>query len=472
MKTIAMKFGGTSVGSASAISNVVDIISGYLDRGDRVVSVVSAMSGVTDMLLESVKLAANENKWGYLSLSSKIRERHEEAINDLLSQGQERDELLLSIHKLLDRHIELCNAIQILGEVTPRMVDSVVSFGERMSHLIVAAALRQHGVNAKAFDAGELLVTDDNYQNAIPFWSATETNIRAKLLPELDKGVTPVITGFIGATEKGVYTTLGRGGSDYSAAIFAAFVDSDEFIIWTDVDGVMTTDPRIDKRAQVLPYVSYQEVGELAYYGAKVLHPKTVQPILDRGIPIRVRNTFNPAAPGTLIGAEMKPSSTIIKAITSVRNVSMLTVSGKGMLGVPGIAGRTFLASAKAGANILMISLSSSEQSFCFTVMDDKAETVKNAVEEELHTEILRQNVDGVAILKDVVIVTVIGAGMRGTPGIAGRVFTVLGDQRINVLSIAQGSSECSISFIVEEADLDQTVIKLHDLALQAVEAV
>jgi aspartate kinase len=472
MKTIAMKFGGTSVGSASAISNVVDIISGYLDRGDRVVSVVSAMSGVTDMLLESVKLAANENKWGYLSLSSKIRERHEEAINDLLSQGQERDELLLSIHKLLDRHIELCNAIQILGEVTPRMVDSVVSFGERMSHLIVAAALRQHGVNAKAFDAGELLVTDDNFQNAIPFWSATETNIRAKLLPELDKGVTPVITGFIGATEKGVYTTLGRGGSDYSAAIFAAFVDSDEFIIWTDVDGVMTTDPRIDKRAQVLPYVSYQEVGELAYYGAKVLHPKTVQPILDRGIPIRVRNTFNPAAPGTLIGAEMKPSLTIIKAITSVRNVSMLTVSGKGMLGVPGIAGRTFLASAKAGANILMISQSSSEQSFCFTVMDDKAETVKNAVEEELHTEILRQNVDGVAILKDVVIVTVIGAGMRGTPGIAGRVFTVLGDQRINVLSIAQGSSECSISFIVEEADLDQTVIKLHDLALQAVEAV
>jgi aspartate kinase len=472
MKTIAMKFGGTSVGSSAAISNVIDIISGYLDRGDRVVSIVSAMSGVTDMLLESVKLAANENKWGYLSVSSKIRERHEEAINDLLSQGQERDELLLSIHKLLDRHIELCNAIQILGEVTPRMVDSVVSFGERMSHLIVTAALRQHGVNAKAFDAGELLVTDDNYQNAIPFWSATEANIRAKLLPELDKGVTPVITGFIGATQNGVYTTLGRGGSDYSAAIFAAFVDSDEFIIWTDVDGVMTTDPRIDKRAQVLPYVSYQEVGELAYYGAKVLHPKTVQPILDRGIPIRVRNTFNPAAPGTLIGAEMKPSSTIIKAITSVRNVSMLTVSGKGMLGVPGIAGRTFLASAKAGANILMISQSSSEQSFCFTVMDDKAETVKDAVEEELHTEILRQNVDGVAILKDVVIVTVIGAGMRGTPGIAGRVFTVLGDQRINVLSIAQGSSECSISFIVEEADLDQTVIKLHDLALQAVEAV
>jgi aspartate kinase len=472
MKTIAMKFGGTSVGSSAAISNVIDIISGYLDRGDRVVSIVSAMSGVTDMLLESVKLAANENKWGYLSVSSKIRERHEEAINDLLSQGQERDELLLSIHKLLDRHIELCNAIQILGEVTPRMVDSVVSFGERMSHLIVTAALRQHGVNAKAFDAGELLVTDDNYHNAIPFWSATEANIRAKLLPELDKGVTPVITGFIGATQNGVYTTLGRGGSDYSAAIFAAFVDSDEFIIWTDVDGVMTTDPRIDKRAQVLPYVSYQEVGELAYYGAKVLHPKTVQPILDRGIPIRVRNTFNPAAPGTLIGAEMKPSSTIIKAITSVRNVSMLTVSGKGMLGVPGIAGRTFLASAKAGANILMISQSSSEQSFCFTVMDDKAETVKDAVEEELHTEILRQNVDGVAILKDVVIVTVIGAGMRGTPGIAGRVFTVLGDQRINVLSIAQGSSECSISFIVEEADLDQTVIKLHDLALQAVEAV
>ena len=469
MKTITMKFGGTSVGGAEAIANVADIVAETLERGDRAVLVVSAMSGVTDMLLESVQLAATENKWGYLSLSSKIRDRHEEAINQLLAPGHERDQLALSIHKMLDRHIELCNAIQILGELTPRMIDQIVSFGERMSSRLVAAVLSQQGIEAYAYDASEFLKTDNNFQNAAPLWAETEANIRGRLIPDIDRGVTPVITGFIGSTLDGAYTTLGRGGSDYSAAIFAAYVDSDEFIIWTDVDGVMTTDPRIDSRARVLPYVSYLEVGELAYYGAKVLHPKTVQPILDRGIAIRVRNTFNPSAPGTLIGAELQPSSTVVKAITSVRNVSMLTVSGAGMLGVPGIAGRTFLSAAQAGANILMISQASSEQSFCFTVMDDKALDVKAAVETELEAEIQRRNVDGVEVLDDVVIVTVVGAGMRGTPGVAGRVFTALGENQVNVLSIAQGSSEVSISFLVSEADLEKTIVKLHDLALEAV---
>jgi aspartate kinase len=278
-----------------------------------------------------------------------------------------------------------------------------------------------------------------------------------------------VITGFIGATPDGAWTTLGRGGSDYSGAIFAAYTHSDELIIWTDVDGVMTTDPRIDKRARVLPYVSYQEVGELAYYGAKVLHPKTVQPILNLKMPLRVRNTFNPDHPGTLITSESQRSSTIIKAVTAIRSVSMLTVSGKGMIGVPGMAGRAFLATANAGANILMISQSSSEQSMCFVVTDDKAEAARMGVETEFRAEIAAQNVDSVEIMPDIVIVTVVGSGMRGTPGIAGRVFTVLGDEQINVLAIAQGSSECSISFIVNEHDLERAVTLLHDLALEAV---
>ena len=264
-------------------------------------------------------------------------------------------------------------------------------------------------------------------------------------------------------------TTLGRGGSDYSAAIFAAATDSDELIIWTDVDGVMTTDPRLDKRARVLPYVSYQEVGELAFYGAKVLHPKTVQPVLDKAIPIRVRNTFNPDHPGTLIGQNGETSASVIKAVTSIRNVSLLTVSGKGMIGVPGIAGRTFLAAANAGASILMISQSSSEQSFCFLVTDTTAEGVKYSIEGQLSSEIARRDIERVDVQDDVVILTAVGSGMRGTPGIAGRVFSVMGDNRINILAIAQGSSECSISFVVAEHDLEQAVIKLHDLALETV---
>jgi aspartate kinase len=289
------------------------------------------------------------------------------------------------------------------------------------------------------------------------------------VFPLLEKGVVPVVTGFLGATDDGHVTTLGRGGSDYSGAILAAATDSDQLVIWTDVDGVMTTDPRIDKRARVLPYVSYQEVGELAFYGAKVLHPKTVQPILNKGIPLRVRNTFNPAHPGTLIGRENEPAETVIKAVTSIRSVSLLTVGGKGMIGVPGIAGRTFLAAAQAGANILMIAQASSEQSFCFVVMDERTNEVKSAIESALATEIAREDVDAVDVLEDIAIVTAVGSGMRGTPGVAGRVFTTMGNQDVNVIAIAQGASECSISFVVSESTLKQAVVSLHDLALEAV---
>lgn len=471
MSLLTMKFGGTSVGSPEAISSVAHIVRRELDAGNRVIVVVSAMSGVTDTLLAAARMAVTGNRWGYLSSAEALRDRHTEAANRLLPPNGVRQRAAQETGALIDEFAQVCQAVNILGELTPRILDTVVSFGERLSSRLVAAALREQGVAAQAFDAGELLVTDDHFQQANPLWDETQRRIDERLLPALGAGITPVITGFLGATREGQHTTLGRGGSDFSGAIFAAATGSDELVIWTDVDGVMTTDPRIDRRARVLPYVSYQEVGELAYYGAKVLHPKTVQPILDRQIPLRVRNTFNPDHPGTLIGPHAEPSTTVVKAVTSIRRVSMLTVSGKGMLGVPGIAGRAFLATASVGANILMISQSSSEQSFCFTVPDDTAEAVKRQVEAELHAEIVRQNVDGVAVVREVVVITVVGGGMRGTPGVAGRVFTVMGDKRINVLAIAQGSSECSISFVVDEDKLEQAVVALHDLALEALPA-
>ena len=471
MSLLTMKFGGTSVGSPEAISSVAHIVRRELDAGNRVIVVVSAMSGVTDTLLAAARMAVTGNRWGYLSSAEALRDRHIEAANRLLPPNGVRQRAAQETGALIDEFAQVCQAVNILGELTPRILDTVVSFGERLSSRLVAAALREQGVAAQAFDAGELLVTDDHFQQANPLWDETQRRIDERLLPALGAGITPVITGFLGATREGQHTTLGRGGSDFSGAIFAAATGSDELVIWTDVDGVMTTDPRIDRRARVLPYVSYQEVGELAYYGAKVLHPKTVQPILDRQIPLRVRNTFNPDHPGTLIGPHAEPSTTVVKAVTSIRRVSMLTVSGKGMLGVPGIAGRAFLATASVGANILMISQSSSEQSFCFTVPDDTAEAVKRQVEAELHAEIVRQNVDGVAVVREVVVITVVGGGMRGTPGVAGRVFTVMGDKRINVLAIAQGSSECSISFVVDEDKLEQAVVALHDLALEALPA-
>lgn len=470
MPVHTMKFGGTSVGSYEALSNVLDIIQQALNAGDQVVAVVSAMSGVTNALIESLELATAGDKWGYLSMSQKLRDRHEDTINQLLKPGAERETTLLAANKLLDQHVDICDAVNILGEASPRIVDSVVSFGERLSSRMIAAALRGRGINAKAFDAGQFLRTDDTYQNAQPLWDETRQRIENELIPLVESGITPVITGFIGAAPDGSITTLGRGGSDYSAAIFAAHVKSDEFTIWTDVDGVMTTDPRLDPRAAVLPHVSYQEVGEMAFYGAKVLHPMTVQPILDMGLPVKVRNTFNPTAPGTTIAHESQASTTVIKAITSVRDVSMITVSGRGMLGVPGIAGRIFLAAAQAGGNILMISQSSSEQNVCFTVTDDKAAEVKAAIEQELAVEISRRAVESIDVRPDVIILTVVGSGMRGTPGVAGRVFSTIGNNTINVLAIAQGSSECSISFVVGEHDLQHAVVKLHDLALETVE--
>ncbi len=469
MKTLTLKFGGTSVGSVEAITHVLEITRGELEQGNHIVLVLSAMSGVTDMLIESVNLAVKGDKWGYLSLSKKIRDRHEETINLLMHPGKERERVLGEINDLLDHHIELCQAVNILGETTARVSDAVVSLGERLSVRMVAAALRERDIRAQAYDGGEFIVTNNQYQNAGVLWDETEKRIQSKLMPLLEGGTTPVITGFVGATVDGAITTLGRGGSDYSGAIFAAYTDSDELVIWTDVDGVMTTDPRIDPRAKVLPYVSYSEVGELSYYGAKVLHPKTVHPIINKGIPLRVRNTFNPEFPGTLIQENGTKAHGIIKAVTAIRSVSMMTLSGRAMMGVPGIAGRTFLATARVGANILMISQSSSEQSICFTVTDDKADSAKQSVEEELAAEIAQNDVDGVTIRQDVVIITTVGAGMRGTPGVAGRVFTVLGDQGINVLALAQGSSECSISFVVEERELERAVRVLHDLALESV---
>jgi len=465
---ITMKFGGTSVGNADAIHQAASIIEEALEKGQSVAVVVSAMSGVTDMLIDSVRKAASGDKWGYLSISRDIRDKHHDAINQLIKAGSLREGILQRINAMLDKHIELCEAVNILGEATPRIRDAVVSFGERLSCRLVAAVLQQRGINAQAFDAGDFLITNNNYQDAEPLWDITEQRIREKLLPIIESGVTPIITGFIGASPDGSITTLGRGGSDFSAAVFAAYLDAEELIIWTDVDGVMTTDPRIDKRAQVLPYVSYTEVGELAYYGAKVLHPKTVQPIIAKSIPLRVRNTFNPSHEGTLIGAQAKTSEGVVKAVTAIRKVSMLTVSGKGMLGVPGIAGRTFLATAKAGASILMISQSSSEQSFCFTVVDDRAPYVKQAVESELASELAHRDVDSVEVQNDIVIITVVGAGMRHKPGVAGRVFTTMGNSGVNVLAIAQGSSECSISFVVAEQDTKNAVLALHELALES----
>jgi aspartate kinase len=287
------------------------------------------------------------------------------------------------------------------------------------------------------------------------------------LNPILDAGIIPITTGFIGATPDGVITTLGRGGSDYSAAIIGKALPADEVWIWTDVDGVMTTDPRIVKEAQTLPEISYGEIAELAYYGAKVLHPKMIRPVVEAGIGLRICNTFNPSHAGTRLTSNGKKNGRVIKAVTAIQKQRLVTIEGRGMLGVPGVAARAFGAVASTGPSAPLITQASSEQSICFAVPSETATTVTTALEETFAREIEDNDIDRVWSTDDISIVTVVGAGMRHTPGVAGQVFSRLGEEDVNVLAIAQGSSEVSISLVVDAADTENAVKALHGLIVQ-----
>lgn len=462
MTTLVMKFGGTSVGSTEALAQVADIVLKQAQKWDRLIVVVSAMNGVTDALIQGATTAASGDHQTYLALATELRARHHQVVDALLEPGDERASLLAVVDEYLDGFIAFCHSVHILGELTPRAMDAITSLGERISATILAALLRQRGARSEAVEATELIVTDDSFQKAVPLMEATRTRVSTRLVPLLDRGTIPVVTGFIGGTEEGVTTTLGRGGSDYSAAILGACLDSDEVWVWTDVDGVMTADPRLVPEARTLPEISYAEAAELCYFGAKVLHPKTILPAVERGIPLRIVNTFNPSHPGTLIVAKARPSKLTVKGIASIKGLSLVTVEGRGMLGVPGIAARVFTAVAQEDISVLMISQSSSEQNICFVIQQEAVEQALSALEAAFELELAHRNVDRIWTQNEMAIVAVVGARMKGTPGIAAKVFGILGKHGINVISIAQGSSEYNISFVVDEGDMEETVRYIH----------
>lgn len=464
MSIITMKFGGTSMGGHDAIAQVARIVCDHQAQGHRILTVVSAMSGVTDMLLKAAKTSAEGDEVTHFTLVDELRKRHHSTAEQLVRDEKIRAALLEDLDSLLDGLNALCHSIAVLREVTPRGMDLIGSFGERLSARLLAAHLRDLGHNSMAIDASDLIVTDDNFQDAVPFMDETRQRVQEYLVPCLEQGMLPVVTGFIGATRKGIITTLGRGGSDYSAAILGAAVDTDDLWIYTDVDGVMTADPRIAPTARVIPVLSYGEVGELAYFGAKVLHPKTVQPMIERGSPVRVRNTFNPSHVGTLIQPQSEITAGAVKAVTAIKNVSLISVEGRGMVGVPGIAGRTFMAVARAAASMLLISQSSSEQSICFVIPTGQVPSAVESMRQELRHELERKDVDRIWVRDDIVIITTVGAGMRGMPGVASRVCGALADAGINILVIAQGSSEYSISLVVAAEDGNKAVQVLHNL--------
>ena len=466
MSTLVMKFGGTSVGSPDAISQTAQILADYSQKWDRIVVVVSAMSGVTNLLLKSAQAAGSGDEETYTEYIDLLRDRHRETIRTLFPSNGERTPLLALIDRYIAELSAYCRSIHVLGEVTPRGLDTIVSLGERMNARMVAAALRSKALDSQAVDATELIVTDAAFQNAIPLMADTRQKIQQQLCPLLEEGVIPVVTGFIAATKEGITTTLGRGGSDYTAAILGDCLDADEVWTWTDVDGVMTADPRVVSEAQVIPEVSFNEVSELAYFGAKVLHPKTIRPVLERDIPLWVKNTFNSSHPGTRISRKPSRTPGTITAVALIRDLSMVTVEGRGMLGIPGIAARTFSAVAQTGASVLMISQASSEQSICFVVPTTTAKRVIQSLEKEMSLELARHDIDRIRAQDEVVIVTAVGAGLRDTPGVAARIFGALGNTGINVIAIAQGSSEHSISLVVSAKDGETAMRHIHQEAI------
>ena len=456
-----MKFGGTSVGNASCIARVCEIVK-EASRDHSILVVVSAMSGVTNRLIEAATRAEAGERDNAALLIDALRKQHDVALNALIHDPETRKRLSARIEELLKEATRLCDGTALIRELTPRTLDSVSSLGERLSAPLVAAALKEYGVETEAVEATELIVTDGYHGAAEPAIDRTRERCEVRLRPLLQKGIVPVVTGFIGATPEGVLTTLGRGGSDYSATILGAAVSADEIIIWTDVNGVLSADPRLVPEARTIPEISYREAAELAYFGAKVLHPKTLRAVIAAEIPVWIRNTFEPKNPGTKITLKGSGFTLGVKALTAIKDVSLIAVGGPGIVGLPDVVGRTFSTTASVRANVLLISQSSSQNDICFIVASTDAKRTVDALRQQFAQDLAHHKVEHITLDPNIAIVAVVGENMRGTVGMAGRTFSALGREEVNIIAIAQGSSESNISFVVASQHMSKALAAVH----------
>ena len=462
MKKIVMKFGGTSVASGENIRYVANLITNYVSQGYTIVAVISALEGVTDKLIEASEQAKKGNRNYIYEFKKEIIEKHLTATRKAVENKPIREEIEQTLKTTIDELEKVLTGIIYVGELTPKSRDYVLSFGERLSTSIVWGTLRDLGLNAQYYTGKDVgIVTDSNFGEASPLMNVTKHQVKEKIEPLLEKGIVPVVTGYIAATQDGVNTTLGRGGSDYTATIIGAALDVDEVWIWTDVDGLMTSDPKIVSSAKKMPELSFQEATEMTIFGARAMHPRALEPAMEENIPVRIRNVFNPENLGTLIVEEqrIKPGD-IVKAITLVKDVALVNVSGAGMIGAPGTAAKVFDVLGRENINILMISQSVSEANISFMIQRKLLERTVNALEIAL---LGRGLIREVTAEDDVCVVAVVGAGMRGTPGVASRIFSAIALRGINIRMIAQGSSELNTSFVVEETDGEEAVRAIHE---------
>jgi len=455
-----MKFGGTSLGSAERI-RVAAQISAAERRVRPVATVVSAMSKVTDLLLDTLRHAEAGDEAGMEANLQKLRARHFETCRELLPP-EKQEEVLAGIQSLIADFHRIANGIRMLGERPPRSVDEAVAIGERLSALLMASYLETQGTRARAVNAAGIVVTDAVFGNANPLMGPTREKARRDLVPLIKGGILPVVTGFNGATSDGRPTTLGRGGSDLSASILASVLDASELWIWTDVDGIMTADPRLVADAAVLDEVTYSEAAELAYNGAKVLHPRTLAPLAERQIPVWSKNSFALDKPGTRIVPKIEvPGGP--RAVTSMANVALISIEPDSQtLSATQLMARALDALARVNVEILILSSSSYRQSFCFLVREEELATALAALESGLALELAHGYLRPIEVDDKVGLLAVVGEGMRGTLGLAGRIFTAISRERVNIIAIAQGSSELTIAVVVHRAGLEKAVRAVH----------
>ncbi len=457
---LVMKFGGTSVGSPEAIRRAAELAArAAVDH--QVVVVSSAMSKVTDLLLDTMQQGESGSESAVEANLAALMDKHLAAAAELVPE-ERRPGVNARIRELLDRYARIARGMLLLRERPPRSVDEAVSTGEKLAVLLLSETLLAQGVPAEAVDGAELIVTDAVFGAASPLMEQTKAKAGERIGRLLSDGVLPVVTGFNGATEQGWPTTLGRGGSDFSAAILAAAIDAGELWIWTDVDGILSGDPRVIPDARILPEVTYNEAAELAYAGAKVLHQRTLAPLIDKKIPVYIKNTFRPDLQGTKIGAEAGERCGV-RAISSLPNVSLISIEAVSfMQSGAQLMSRALAAAVRAKVDVLMLSRSSFRQNFCMLVRTAEVEAVLESLRAELALELEHGYVHPIELDHSVGLVAAVGEGMRGTSGLAGRLFTAISQREINIIAIAQGSSELTIAVVVRQDQLEEAVRAIH----------
>jgi aspartate kinase len=456
-----MKFGGTSMGSAERIRAAARL-SAEQHALRPVAIVVSAMSQVTDLLLDSLRKAEAGDQADLDSNLKQLYARHFETCRELLPSARQ-ESAMAGVHALIGEFSRIAKGMMMLGERPPRSIDEAVAIGERLSAFLIAEYLETQGVRARAVNGADVIATDAVFGNATPLMEPTRERVASVLRPLLNARTLPVVTGFNGSTIDGRPTTLGRGGSDFSASILAASLDASELWIWTDVDGIMTGDPRLVTDARVLDEITYSEAAELAYNGAKVLHPRTLAPLVERQIPVWSKNSFAPEKPGTKIVPRLSTARGP-HAVTSMADVALVSIEpADSALSGTKLMARALGSLARANVEVLAITSSSYRQNFCFLVRQSELERVTEYLEESLSLELTHGYLKPVEVDPNVGLIAVVGEGMRGTPGLAGRIFTAISKQQVNIIAIAQGSSELTIAIVVHRDGLNRAVRAIHE---------